>query len=180
MDLIFGTPIWKLESVSFDEKKITEEIFNAQRSDPKGLNVSNIGGYHSGYDFSTPLVDEYIKGRLEGKGGLNFHHKVVVRWFNINQKGDSNRPHTHNSVGLSGVLFITDSPGLVLSNPSQTVTNIRTITKIAPIEYVHEIDGKPGEIVIFPSSILHWVAPSESDAPRITFAFNIEVNIRKS
>ena len=171
MDFIFGTPLWKLDADSFDDKKITEEIFNAQRSDPNGIDVSNLGGYHSGYDFNTPITNEYIRSRLEGKGGLNFPHTVTGRWFNINSKGDSNRPHTHDSVGLSGVLFITDAPGLVLSNPAQT----NTILKLG-IDYVYTIDGKPGEIVVFPSSILHWVEPSKSEAPRITFAFNVEVN----
>ena len=177
MDFIFGTPLWKLNSDSFDEKKITEEIFNAQRSDPKGLNVSNIGGYHSGYDFDTPLTNEYIRSRLEGKGGLNFPHRVVARWFNINHKGNANYPHTHNSVGLSGVLFITDAPGLVLSNPSQVVTNLRSIVSFNGVDYVHTINGKAGEIVVFPSSILHWVEPSKVETPRITFAFNVELNI---
>ena len=170
MDFIFGTPLWKLESVSFDDKKITEEIFNAQRSDPKGVNVSNIGGYHSGPDFSTPLVDEYIRGRLEGKGGLNFPHTVTGRWANINHKGDSNRPHNHGVMGLSGVLFVTDAPGLVLYNPA------RECLLELNLHSSHIINGKSGEIVVFPSTILHWVEPSKSDDPRITVAFNIIVN----
>ncbi len=177
MDFIFGTPLWKLNSVSFDEKKITEEIFNAQRSDPEGLSVSNIGGYHSGYDFNTPLTNEYIRSRLEGEGGLDFPHRVVASWFNINHKGNMNAPHTHASIGLSGVLFITDAPGLTLSNPAQSIVNIPKIVCFDDIDYVHTINGKPGEIVVFPSSILHWVEPSEVETPRITVAFNIELNI---
>ena len=171
MDLIFGIPIWKLDSVSFDEKKITEEIFNAQRSDPDGIKLSNVGGYHSGNDFSTPLVDEYIKGRLEGEGGLNLPHKVTGRWANINQKGDSNRPHNHGVMGLSGVLFVTEAPGLVLYNPAKECLLELNLPSS------HIINGKPGEIVVFPSTILHWVEPSKSDDPRITVAFNIRVNI---
>jgi|TARA_Y100000996_G_C22211837_1_gene515753 hypothetical protein len=169
MDFIFGTPLWKLNSDSFDEKKITEEIFNAQRSDPEGLSVSNVGGYHSGYDFDTPLTNEYIRSRLEGTGGLNVPHKVVERWFNINYKGDMMKPHTHASIGLSGVLFITDAPRLILSNPAQWV-----LWEL--FDDVHIINGKPGEIVVFPSSILHWVEPSKVETPRITYAFNIELN----
>ena len=45
--------------------------------------------------------------------------------------------------------------------------------------FVHgtvKIDGEPGQIVVFPSTVLHWVEPNESDTPRITFAFNIRVN----
>ena len=172
MDFIFGTPIWKLKSNSFDEKKITEEIYKAREFDPEGVEKSNCGGYHSGYDFSTPLVDEYIRDILEGEGGLDFPHTVVERWFNINTKGDSNRPHRHGFIGLSGVLFITDAPGLVLHEPSMISADGLPYT-----EEIHKIDGKSGEIVVFPSTILHWVEPSESDAPRITYAFNIEVNI---
>ena len=177
MDFIFGTPIWKIKPNSFDEKKITEEIFNAQRSDPEGLSVSNIGGYHSGYDFDTPLTNEYILNRLEGEGGLDFPHRIIVSWFNINYKGDMNVPHTHASIGLSGVLFITDAPGLTLSNPAQSVVNLPKIVGFNGIDHAHIIDGKPGEIVVFPSSILHWVEPSEVETPRITVAFNIELNI---
>ena len=177
MDFIFGTPLWKLNSDSFDEKKITEEIFNAQRSDPEGLIVSNIGGYHSGYDFDTPLTNEYIRSRLEGTGGLDFPHRIIVSWFNINYKGDQNAPHTHASVGLSGVLFITDAPRLILSNPAQSVVNLPKIDNFEGINYSHIINGKPGEIVVFPSSILHWVEPSKVETPRITYAFNVELNI---
>ena len=171
MDFIFGTPLWKLNSDSFDEKKITEEIFNAQRSDPEGLSVSNVGGYHSGYDFDTPLTNEYIRSRLEGTGGLDFPHRVIERWFNISYKGYMMKPHTHGSIGLSGVLFITDAPRLILSNPAQSVVDIPKFNE------VHIINGKPGEIVIFPSNILHWVDPSKVETPRITYAFNIELNI---
>ena len=173
MDFIFGTPLWKLPPKKFNQKKITEEIYRAKESDPEGKKVSNLGGYHSGYDFSTPLTDEYIKYRLEGEGGLDFPHQIILRWFNINNRGDMNTPHAHGGqAGLSGVLFITDAPGLSLGNPAQQVSNS------APwfCAERYDIDGKPGEIVIFPSSIVHWVNPSESDDPRITFAFNVEVN----
>ena len=171
MDFIFGTPLWKLESNSFDEKKITEEIYKAREFDPEGVEKSNCGGYHSGYDFSTPLVDEYIRDRLEGEGGLDFPHRMNNKWININTKGDFNKPHSHGFIGLSGVLFITDAPGLVLQNPSMIAADGLPYT----LE-IHKIDGKSGEIVVFPSTILHWVEPNESDAPRITYAFNIEVN----
>ena len=173
MDFIFGTPLWKLPPKKFNQKKITEEIYRAKKSDPKGIKVSNWGGYHSGYDFSTPLTDEYIKYRLEDEGGLNFPHRVSGRWFNINSRGNMNMPHAHGGQeGLSGVLFITDAPGLSLGHPAQQVYN--SAPWVHPDRY--EINGKPGEIVIFPSSIVHWVNPSESDDPRITFAFNVEVN----
>ena len=173
MDFIFGTPLWKLPPKKFNQKKITEEIYRAKKSDPKGIKVSNWGGYHSGYDFSSPVTDEYIKYRLEGEGGLNFPHRVSGRWFNINSRGNMNMAHAHGGhEGLSGVLFITDAPGLTLGHPAQQISNS------APwfCAEKYDIDGKPGEIVVFPSSIVHWVNPRESDDPRITFAFNVEVN----
>tara|TARA_X000000368_G_C22922140_1_gene663538 strand:- start:371 stop:895 length:525 start_codon:yes stop_codon:yes gene_type:complete len=173
MDFIFGTPLWKLPPKKFNQKKITEEIYRAKKLDPKGIKVSNWGGYHSGYFFSAPLTDEYIKCRLEDEGGLNFPHRVSERWFNINSKDNMNMPHAHGGQeGLSGVLFITDAPGLSLGHPAQQVYN--SVPWVCPDRY--DIDGQSGEIVIFPSSIVHWVNPSESDNPRITFAFNVAVN----
>ncbi len=175
MELIFGAPLWKLDSDSFDEKKITEEIFSAQRSDPNGIKISNSGGYHSGFDFKTPLTDEYIRSRLESNEGLNFPHKVISKWFNINNKGNSNNPHRHGFMGLSGVLFITDAPGLVLSNDDLFSPSLLNNNNEPFTHGTLKINGKPGMIVVFPSTILHWVEPSESDTPRITFAFNIEI-----
>ena len=178
MDFIFGTPIWKLESDSFDEKKITEEIYKAKDLDPEGIvkGKSNFGGYHSGYDFSAPRTDAYIKRRLEGEGGLDFPHRMNYRWFNINNKGDSNKPHDHGVVGLSGVLFITDAPGLILHSINKE-SLLKSLLKLIPsIGNHYLINGKPGEIVIFPSTIMHWVEPNNSDSARITYAFNIEVN----
>ena len=176
MDLIFGTPLWKMDSYSFDEKKITEEIFSIQRSDPDGIKVSNSGGYHSRVDISTPITDEYIRGILEGEGGLNFPHEITSHWFNINNKGNSNNPHRHGFMGLSGVLFITSAPGLILSSDDLFSSSLRDNDGKNFTQGTVKIDGEPGMIVVFPSSILHWVEQSESDTPRITFAFNIRVN----
>ena len=176
MDLIFGTPLWKINSNSFDEKKITEEILSVQKSDPDGMNVSNIGGYHSKDDIKIPLVDEYIKDMLEGEEGLNFPHEVTGKWFNINGKGSSNKPHRHGFMGLSGVLFITDAPGLILQNDDLFSPDILDNNNESFTHGTLKIDGEPGQIVVFPSTVLHWVEPNESDTPRITFAFNIRTN----
>ena len=176
MNFIFGTPIWKLDSDSFDEKKITEEIYKAKELDPEGIVKSNIGGYHSGFGFSAPRTDAYIKRRLESEGGLDFPHHIINKWFNINNKGDSNKPHDHGVVGLSGVLFITEAPGLILNSINKE-SLLEELVKIFPfMGSNYFINGKPGEIVIFPSTIVHWVEPSNSDSARITYAFNIEVN----
>ena len=34
------------------------------------------------------------------------------------------------------------------------------------------IDPKPGDLIIFPSTITHWVEPNPSKDDRITLAFN--------
>ena len=176
MDFIFGTPLWKLKSNSFDEKKITEEIYKAREFDPEGVIQSNCGGYHSGYDFNTPRTDAYIQRCLEGEGGLDFPHRIIGRWFNINNKGDSNRPHDHGVMGLSGVLFITDAPGLVLHSSLSSSLLSPLVNVIPSMNNNHIINGKSGEIVVFPSTVLHWVEPSNMNSTRITCAFNIEVN----
>lgn len=175
MELIFGTPIWKMDSNFFDEKQITEELIREQKKDPVGLQVSNTGGYHSGNDIHTPLTDEYVRKRLEGDEGLNFPHKVVGKWFNINDKGNSNKPHRHGFMGLSGVLFVTDAPGLVLHNDDLFSSSLLDNNNEPFTHGTLDIDGKSGMIIVFPSTLLHWVEPSKDDGQRITFAFNIRV-----
>ena len=40
----------------------------------------------------------------------------------------------------------------------------------------YHVDVEEGDIVVFPSNLLHWVRPHNKDKDRVTFAVNISIN----
>ena len=173
--------VYKLPPLeSFDKEKIIKEIYKGCKKDngvgqTEGYrpNIaeycsSNFGGYQSSRnDEYFPITLRYFKKRLESPEGIDFPHQITSAWANINKKGDFNSPHHHGPYGFSAILFVTDSPGLQFIDLS---------VHGYPQHLINHIDGKSGEMIIFPSPYLHWVLPSESEEDRITFAVNIEVS----
>ena len=172
-DQLFGYPFYQLSKLeNFNKKQIIQEIYNAKWG-CTGLggkidNSSNRGGFQSDkIEELFPITLRYVKNRLASPDGLDFKHHVRAAWANINKKGNYNAPHHHGPYGYSGILFITDAPGLEFVDTNMSSLQV---TNVSP-----SIDGKSGCMVVFPSPLIHWVEPSQSTEDRITFAFNIDI-----
>ena len=173
IDQLFGYPFYQLPKLeNFYKERIIQEIYNAKWM-CTGLGgkidkSSNRGGFQSDKIESLfPITLRYVRNRLTSPDGLNFKHQIRAAWANINRKGDYNAPHHHGPYGYSGILFITDAPGLEFVDTDMTPLHTTTI--------LPSIDGKSGSMVVFPSPMVHWVEPSQSTEDRITFAFNIDI-----
>ena len=173
IDQLFGYPFRQLPKLEyFNKKQIIQEIYNAKWQDT-GLagrkeQSSNRGGFQSRkIEELFPITLRYIKKRLTSPDGLDFPHQINGAWANINKKGDYNAPHHHGPYGYSGILFITDAPGLEFIDMSMATLHLSNVSP--------NINGKSGCMVVFPSPMFHWVEPSQSTEDRITFAFNIDI-----
>jgi hypothetical protein len=89
-------------------------------------------------------------------------------WYNYYEKGHTQEVHNHGSnYSLSGIYL------LHLEEKNKTVFysyNASTCGFLSGAKQLTE--AEEGDIVIFPSSFLHYVLPCEK--PRATIAFNIE------
>jgi hypothetical protein len=88
-------------------------------------------------------------------------------WFNVAKKGAYNAPHTHPFNEISGAYYIrTEEP------PKDYPFSGR-------IDFFHE-NGltsyfpKPGDLILFPSSMLHFVHPYYGSEYRMSLSFNIK------
>jgi len=86
------------------------------------------------------------------------HYDGYDIWMNFTYKGDDNPEHNHSG-SLSGIIYVKD--------PDCQPTNFPTIN------YTH--NGKEGEILIFPSQLLHSVDIKQTDCERITASFNLDI-----
>ena len=88
------------------------------------------------------------------------HFDNIDFWINYTGKGDYNPNHTHaDNEGLSGVIYVT-------GNGQPTIFN-------NDVAY----SGSPGEIAIFPASLLHKVDEHVDSKERITLSFNLKIDL---
>jgi hypothetical protein len=166
---IFATPFWHIKCIS---QELVDELYQgAYRFKKKypSNQKSNQGGYQTHplewKDFH-PQGIEYIDKVV----GDIFKFEVESWWYNINGKGHWNLPHTHPSSDMALVWYITDSDGLIhLMNPHPQRKILRSGDHIS-------IDAKKGDIIMFPSDIIHYVLPNKREKDRISISMNLQLS----
>ena len=101
-------------------------------------------------------------------------------WFHVTRRGGFFGLHNHPNASWSGVYCV--DPGqrgsglLTFLNPmlasSMYLDAANASLRGAFASGVRQIDLEPGQLVLFPSWVLHDVKPYEGDGERITVAFN--------
>jgi len=164
---IFPTPLWHIEGAPqqlIDE--LYEGAYKLKEIYPDDKKRSNEGGYQTpflGWEDFHPQGIEYIDKVI----GDNYKFKVKEWWYNINGKGHWNTPHIHPNCDFALVWYLTDSDGLLLLiNPFSQRKNID--------DHVG-INAKKGDIIMFPSDIMHFVKPNQRDADRISISMNLQL-----
>jgi len=164
---IFPTPVWHIEGApQLLVDKLYQGAYSCRsRNDMESLSISNIGGYQSpGLIFKDfhPQGIEYVNKIL---GDIFENFRVQTWWYNINSKGDFNKPHIHAASDYALVWYLTDNEEkLVLMNPSQRINS-------------HDIMPPclKGDILIFPADIMHYVLPNDKEDDRICISMNISI-----
>lgn len=146
------------------------------------LNHYNVGTGHNSYQTAIPrrLIDNsFFFGYILNFGQLylqaaNLHggqdrRAVHLRsypghydgydiWMNFTYEGDDNPEHNHAG-SLSGIIYIKDED----CQP----------TNFPKINYVHK--PEEGEMLLFPSHLVHSVDVKKTESERITASFNLDV-----
>lgn len=192
LTLAFASPILRIQVSDADtlNAKLVQEV-HAIRAQSPGITVSNRRGWHSESDLMTrrepglaqlariirnametgtqaisPAFDP-TQCRLEASG-----------WININPQHGYNIPHRHLGFVWSGCYYVTvpdaeEAPSgsieflspFVVSEPYKTLGANCYHDKIT-------MRPKPGDMLLFPSYLTHWVYPNDAAEERITIAFN--------
>ena len=193
----FASPVMEVE-LDLDLEKLTEFAFQMQNKDKKGVQRTNMGGWHSDF-IQEEKHEEFIKlkkeithysqiYRSEIFRGMKFKENVVQSlsnlWVNINEKDHYNCWHIHGYSTLSGVYYIKHDGSLengVISfkHPEQNIACPNMHWPLQLIEENNEISAgvidflpKAGKLLIFPSWIQHKVEANLKDSVRISVSFN--------
>ena len=101
--------------------------------------------------------------------------RITQSWANRNPKGSVHHEHVHPNSILSGVMYFQINEKLP---PIQFSKANQDGMKLDPIKYNHinsesfMLPCKPGELILFPSSLKHSVPINQGDEDRISMSFN--------
>ena len=122
-------------------------------------------------NFLGEAVDKFTKNVLQSKQRL----VITQCWANRNPKGSKHHEHVHPNSIISGVMYFQINEKLP---PIQFSKANQDGMKLEPIKYNYVnsesfmLPCKPGELILFPSSLKHCVPINQGDEDRISVSFN--------
>lgn len=189
---LFSTPLFRFRLHDADtlNAELLEEGLRL-RSETDGVSKSNRGGWHSSgnlFDNSAPCIQRLKSNaenavlsattRIGAKADIDALGLKTFAWMNANPTGGYNAPHTHPGAHWSGVYYVaqpdvdTGSSGMIeFLDPRTDLPNWRLL-KASAFSAKKSIRPTPGEMILFPSYLVHWVYPNEASEERVTIAFN--------
>lgn len=191
---MFATPILRLRHPHHDRLNLgLLSAINSLRRMGPGQERSNRNGWHSDFDFlqsELPTVQELrsfivesvvaAERALARRDIANEASIALQGWANINPTGGYNAPHRHPGYAWSGTYYVQQphaegQSGMIeFIDPRTDVTNW---SGLCPREGIwstskFRVRPKAGEMILFPSFLLHWVYPNVSMEDRMSIAFN--------
>lgn len=188
----FATPLFRFEvpqSEALNAALLAEG--EAMRAASTGVAKSNRHGWHSSGNLFKNTSEPIQKlqalatnaitlatQKIGAKADLDQLSLRLFAWMNMNPVGGFNAPHTHPGAHWSGVYYVSQpeveagQSGMIeFLDPRSDLPNWR-ILKAPTFRPKKKIRPMPGDMILFPSYLVHWVYPNETDETRVSIAFN--------
>ena len=163
-NILFSVPIYKYKVKNWDiKKKKLLDLFNSFEHRFVGNVIT------SPINIKTDiLLDEILS--LENETG--FRLNVEECWFQKYENMMNHGVHTHGVFGFSSVCFIEYNKNF--HKPTTFVSPF--ISNISGEPAIVSPDVEEGDIIFFPSNILHYVPVNSSKKERLIISFNLSVD----
>lgn len=189
----FGIPVYEAQVEGFAEhQQALIETVLAMREQDAGAQVSNQGGWHSNTQLHRSENSDirWLIGEIQKTSVSCIRHSktsaadarfgMAACWANVNESGDWNAPHAHFPADWSGVFYIQvnrKSAETVKSDKDGDILLFNPLPIGPQYQRPPTISRRPqnGQILLFPSYLVHMVAPHFEADPRISVAFNFRM-----
>ena len=168
----FAIPFWKGKINDWESKNVKIwEIFNKfEKNMVEGDQLTDYDSnrqYH--FLLEAILMDDLIKVKKEF-GYADKQFRINSAWFQQYNKKHAHYIHNHGFGGFSSVLYLKYNPEK--HSPTFFVAPFMSNIDGNLIEY--EPDGvEEGTLIVFPTSLPHYVPVNTSDEPRIILSMNM-------
>lgn len=196
---LFSTPVFRFHLSEHPElNKALLQEGATMRAESDGVTKSNRGGWHSVgnlFNRQTPCI-KVLRSMAE-EAVLNSSRKIGAKadlaslrlklfaWMNANPVSGYNAPHTHPGAQWSGVYYVSQpeveegNSGMIeFLDPRSDLPNWRILNAPA-FKLKKKLRPMPGDMILFPSYLVHWVYPNETNQERVTIAFNATFRKKK-
>ena len=129
-------------------------------------------------------IEEVIRIAIENyaKGFKNHNEGFIKKWPNdyflngwlisMNSGGEL-KPHMHENGWISGSIYLS-VPNDIEFNAGSLVLSLEAPAILKNTENTQKIfNVRAGDLCLFPSSLLHYTTPFESDKNRVVLAFDV-------
>jgi len=97
---------------------------------------------------------------------------ITDAWWNYYHPGKSTEPHTHLQTDFSGIYIVK----LEEKNTTRFYRHGNSGTFSLFEQYYDTSHITEGNVIIFPSSLLHWVLPTQKE--RCSFSFSVRLKVK--
>jgi len=191
---VFYTPL--VNYLWTDSEALHQQLIQhiqALEKKTRGVVKSNVGGWHSDLAFmqnSSACIQTLRKRLLQfvkaytkqicGEPFLKQAKPVLEGWANILRHGQYNSTHNHPNCYWSGIYYLTDNEAIA-EHPFSGKLELLDPRPGASITYQDNdllygrflLSPRAGQMIIFPSWLMHSVHPYFGEQERISIAFNI-------
>jgi len=189
---LFSTPVLRFQLP--DHERLNTELLHAGgqlRDADTGVDMSNRGGWHSSGNLFDNFMPCFRELRAAAEQAVLLANETIgakadpdalsmklFAWMNANPGGGFNAPHTHPGAHWSGVYYVSQprvasgNSGMIEFLDPRTDLPQWRILRAAPFKLKKKLRPEPGEMILFPSYLVHWVYPNESVEERVSIAFN--------
>ncbi|MGK6321034.1 TIGR02466 family protein [Sphingomonas sp. DT-204] len=197
---LFETPV--LHGRVTDHEPLTAALAEAIRArkaaDDKGIQRSNVGGWHSATDMlqwggpaARQLADTTIRlakrlSHFEERDPATVEWSVRM-WANVSPPGALNMSHAHPGVLWAASYYVdmgrdpgVDIGGEIYFEDPRFPTTLMTFPGFrmvgldgAPQPVERRLATQAGDLVLFPAWVRHGVRPNEGSRDRISIAMNV-------
>jgi uncharacterized protein (TIGR02466 family) len=162
------------EELYWVEKNQTDLIRNYNNYYSKNYHVLEHSSMKSIKKFVEEGLQSYIDNIICPKENLRIY--VTQSWFNYTSCNDSHHTHMHPNSIVSGVLYIktgNENDSIVFErSDSQFILDFKSTKFNCFNERQNSLPVSEGKMVLFPSTLLHYVPKFSGENCRISLAFN--------
>lgn len=130
-------------------------------------------------------VDETLRGYLKVCGITYPIRFDIQAWPNVNRRGDYHGPHNHGWSYLSGTYYVQVPaersqdgedglhPAAITFSDPRFGAYRHSIAADPNAKARYTVHPRPGTLLMWPSTLTHYVHPNLSDETRISISFNV-------
>ena len=193
--LLFPTPVVRIPANERNYDIVQQEIKSAIEKIEETGDSSSLTYLYKGtpetsisnktYDFIEKFHCENLKNRIyeavvEYVNRIGWHgeRNFVIRnsWINITEQDTAHGTHCHPGYTISGVYYyrVNEEQGTLSFNNPNPLTFSCNFPQGAVCPQTVDIVPDDGDIILFPSWLVHSTRKNKSTESRISIAFNID------